>query len=333
MTTETTTTSGTTTTNGPSTSSGTGDDVATTSGAATDSAPGAVPEEAARWFEAGDETVLGVLTRPIAPARDIGVIFLNGGHGGSSAGKNRVHTRMADDLARRGYHSLRVEWHGIGDSTGEIDEFVMDDPFVHEALGAVQVLRDEGISRVAIYGECFGARTAVVVEDQIPELCAMFLVTLVIRDGALSEQTPQRVVSELETKDFVKRLDRIKHLRDPERRALYLKLVRGKSRQLLKKARFRATGSQLEPWVSRQIVAGLDELGQRGVPVHLVYGTSYWDPHTWDFVKIREALRPLRHDSVDAEILDEMIAGYRTLHVQERLVPMVGDWLDRVTVD
>ena len=82
----------------------------------------AVPEEVPRWFQAGDETVLSVLTRPIAPARDVGVIFLNGGHGGSSAGKNRVHTRMADDLARRGFHSLRVEWHGIGDSTGEIDE-------------------------------------------------------------------------------------------------------------------------------------------------------------------------------------------------------------------
>lgn len=289
----------------------------------------AVPEEVPRWFQAGDETVLSVLTRPIAPARDVGVIFLNGGHGGSSAGKNRVHTRMADDLARRGFHSLRVEWHGIGDSTGEIDEFVMDDPFVDEALGAVQVLRDEGISRVAIYGECFGARTAVVSEDRIPELCAMFLVTLVIRDGALSEQTPQRVVSELDTGDFVKRLDRVRHLGDPEKRALYLRLIKSKSRQLFTTAKLRAGGSKLEPWVSPQVVAGLDDLGTRGIPVHLVYGTSYWDPHTGDFVKIRDDLKPMRHDSITAEILDEMIAGYRTLQVQDRLVPMVGEWMDQ----
>jgi pimeloyl-ACP methyl ester carboxylesterase len=289
----------------------------------------AVPEEVPRWFQAGDETVLSVLTRPIAPARDVGVIFLNGGHGGSSAGKNRVHTRMADDLARRGFHSLRVEWHGIGDSTGEIDEFVMDDPFVDEALGAVQVLRDEGISRVAIYGECFGARTAVVCEDRIPELCAMFLVTLVIRDGALSEQTPQRVVSELDTGDFVKRLDRVRHLGDPEKRALYLRLIKSKSRQLFTTAKLRAAGSKLEPWVSPQVVAGLDDLGTRGIPVHLVYGTSYWDPHTGDFVKIRDDLKPMRHDSITAEILDEMIAGYRTLQVQDRLVPMVGEWMDQ----
>jgi pimeloyl-ACP methyl ester carboxylesterase len=294
----------------------------------TDGTP-AVPDEVPRWFRAGAETTLGVLTRPVAPARDVGVIFLNGGHGGSSAGKNRVHTRMADDLARRGFHSLRVEWHGIGDSTGEIDEFVMDDPFVGEALGAVQVLRDEGISRVAIYGECFGARTAVVCQDQIPELCAMFLVTLVIRDGALSEQTPQRVVSDLDTGDFVKRLDRVRHLGDPEKRALYLKLIRSKSKQLLTTAKLRASGSRLEPWVSPQVVAGLDDLGARGIPVHLVYGTSYWDPHTGDFVRIRDDLRPMRHDSITAEIVDEMIAGYRTLHVQDRLIPMVGEWMDR----
>ena len=289
----------------------------------------AVPDEVPRWLEAGDETVLSVLTRPIAPARDVGVIFLNGGHGGSSAGKNRVHTRMADDLARRGFHSLRVEWHGIGDSTGEIDEFVMDDPFVDEALGAVRVLRDEGVSKIAIYGECFGARTAVVVEDQIPELCAMFLITLVLRDGAVSEQTSQRVVSELDTHDFVRRLDRVRHLGDPEKRALYAKLVRSKSRQLLKTAKLRATGSKLPPWVSRQIVAGLENLGARGIPVHLVYGTSYWDPYAGDYVQIRDDLRPLRHESITGEIMDEMMAGYRTLHVQDRLVPMVGEWMDR----
>ena len=51
------------------------------------------------------------------------------------------------------------------------------------------------------------------------------------------------------------------------------------------------------------VVAGLDDLGTRGIPVHLVYGTSYWDPHTGDFVKIRDDLKPMRHDSITAEIL------------------------------
>lgn len=289
----------------------------------------AVPAEAARWIEAGDETVLGVLTRPTAPVRDVGVIFLNGGHGGSSAGKNRVQARMADDLARRGFHSLRLEWRGIGDSTGEIDEFVMDEPFLDEALGAVQALREEGVSQVAIYGECIGARTAVVVEEQIPELRAMYLVSLVLRDGALSTQTSQRVVSKISTGDFVRRLDRVRHLGDPDRRELYANLVRSKTQQLLVKARLRAGGSKLEPWVSRQVVAGLDDLGKRQIPVHLLYGRSYWDAHTGDYLEVCDDLRPLRHDSINAEILDEMIAGYRTIHVQDRLVPMVGDWFDR----
>ena len=64
--------------------------------------------------------------------------------------------------------------------------------------------------------------------------------------------------------------------------------------QLLTTAKLRAGGSKLEPWVSPQVVAGLDDLGARGIPVHLVYGTSYWDPHTGDFVQIRDDLKPMR---------------------------------------
>lgn len=289
-----------------------------------------VPDEAVRWFEAGDEAILGVLTRPLGPPRGVGVIFLNGGHSGSSAGKNRIYTRMAADLAERGYHSLRLEWHGIGDSTGAVDEYIMDEPFLDEAFAAAQVLRDEGVDRIAIYGECFGARTAVVAAEQIPDLAALYLVTLVLRDGAVSDQNPQRLVSELPTSEFVKRLGKLRHIGDAKRRRLYATVIRNKLRHMVQGARYRSEGTKLAPWVSRQVVTGLDGLGARDIPVHLVYGTSYWDPHKFDFEEVADELRPLRHPSIDSEIVDEMIAGYRTLSIQDRLVPMVGEWFDQV---
>lgn len=289
-----------------------------------------VPDEVVRWFEAGDETILGVLTRPDGPARGVGVIFLNGGHGGSSSGKNRIYTRMAADLAERGYHSVRLEWHGIGDSTGAVDEYIMDEPFLDEAYAAADLLRAEGLERIAIFGECFGARTAVVAAEHMPDLCAMYLITLVLRDGAVSDQNPQRLVSELPTSEFFKRLGKLRHLGDPKRRKLYASIVRNKVRHLVQGARYRSEGTRLAPWVSRQVVDGLEGLGRRGIPVRLVYGTSYWDPHKYDFEEVESELRPMRHACIDAEIVDEMIAGYRTLHVQDRLVPMVGDWLDGV---
>jgi pimeloyl-ACP methyl ester carboxylesterase len=289
-----------------------------------------VPDEVVRWFEAGDETILGVLTRPIGPPRGVGVIFLNGGHGGSSSGKNRVYTRMAADLAERGYHSLRLEWHGIGDSTGAVDEYIMDEPFLDEAYAAAQLLRDEGVDRIAIYGECFGARTAVVAAEHLPDLVGLYLVTLVLRDGAVSEQNPQRLVDELPTSEFVKRLGKLRHIGDAKRRALYIDVVRNKVRQVVQGARYRREGSKLAPWVSPQVVKGLEGLGRRGIPVRLVYGTSYWDPHKFDFEEVADDLQPMRHPGIDAEIVDEMIAGYRTLKVQDRLVPMVGTWFDQV---
>jgi pimeloyl-ACP methyl ester carboxylesterase len=289
-----------------------------------------VPDEAIRWFEAGDEAILSVLTRPVGSAKGVGVIFLNGGHGGSSSGKNRIYTRMAADLAQRGYHSLRLEWHGIGDSTGAVDEYIMDEPFLDEAFGAADVLRAEGCDRIAIYGECFGARTAVVAAEKMPDLVALYLVTLVLRDGAVSEQNPQRLVDNMPTSEFFKRLGKLRHIGDPKRRALYVDILRNKVRQTVKGARYRKEGSKLAPWVGTQIVTGLEGLGQRSIPVHLVYGDSYWDPHRYDFEEVEADLTPLRHDCIDSEVIDEMIAGYRTLSIQDRLVPLPGEWFDAV---
>jgi pimeloyl-ACP methyl ester carboxylesterase len=288
-----------------------------------------VPDEAIRWFDAGDETILSVLTRPVATPKGVGVIFLNGGHGGSSSGKNRIYTRMAADLAQRGYHSLRIEWHGIGDSTGAVDEYIMDEPFLDEALSAAQVLRDEGCDRIAIYGECFGARTAVVAAEQMPDLVGLYLVTLVLRDGAVSDQNPQRLVANMPASAFLRKLGKVRYLGDPKRRKLYAKIIRNKARQVMRTARNRSEGSKLAPWVGTQVVTGLEGLGQRGIPVHLVYGDSYWDPHRYDFEEVADDLTPLRHDCIDSEVIDEMIAGYRTLSIQERLVPLPGEWFDQ----
>jgi hypothetical protein len=206
----------------------------------------------------------------------------------------------------------------------------MDEPFLDEAFGAAQLLRDEGCDRIAIYGECFGARTAVVAAADMPDLVAMYLVTLVLRDGAVSEQNPQRLVDDMPTSEFVKRIGKLRHIGDPKRRRLYIDAVRNKSRLLWQKARYRREGnSTLAPWVGRQVVSGLEGLGARGIPVHLVYGDSYWDPHRFDFEEVADDLKPLRYDTTTSQVLDEMIAGYRTLPVQDHLVPLVGEWFDR----
>ncbi len=285
--------------------------------------------ETARWLQAGDQTVLSVITRPTGPARGAGVIFLNGGHGGSSAGKNRIYSRMAADLAERGFHSIRLEWHGIGDSTGAIDEFVLHQPFRSETLAAAAALREEGVRDIALYGECIGARTAVVVADELPDLRAAFLVTLLLRDGAISDQTPQRTMAEVTAGQIASRWTKVGYLfTDPVRRELYLRWGRNLARQKWQQTRRALTGDKLPPWVSFQVVRALEGIGRRGIRAKIVYGTSEFDEHQVDFEAIQADLRPLRHPSLEYEFLDEMIAGYRTLAVQERLVAMVGQWFD-----
>ncbi len=290
-------------------------------------------DERACWLEADGETVLAVVTRPSTTPRGVGVILLNGGNGVSSAGKNAVQARMAADLAERGFHSIRLEWHGIGDSTGAIDEFVYDVPFVAEALAAADELRSEGVDRIAIYGECFGARTATAAAPQIPDLVATYLVTLLLRDGAVSEQTSQRHSADLPVSTYIRRLGKVRHLLDPDRRRLYRNLIVSKARQLSGDARRSVSGSRLPTWVSGDVVDELAYLATRDVRVNLVYGTSKFDKHGLDFVAIRDDLEPLRHPGFEAEVMDEMMSGYRTLQVQDRLVDAVGQWLDQVTAD
>ena len=248
-----------------------------------------VPDQVARWFEAGGETILGVLTRPVGPARGVGVIFLNGGHGGSSSGKNRIY-RAWPPTWPRGYHSLRIEWQGIGDSTGAIDEYIMDEPFVDDALGEPRCCATRASGASSSTASASVPCTAIEAAERMPELEALYLVTLVLRDGALSEQQGQRMVSQLPTSEFVKRLGKLRHIGDAKRRKLYVTVVRNKVRQVLRSARYRTEGSKLAR-VSPQIVACLDDLGA-GIPVHLVYGTSYWDPHKFDFEEVAAELKP-----------------------------------------
>lgn len=286
--------------------------------------------EEAVWYDADGESILGILTHPVGVARDVGVIFLNGGWGCSSAGKNRLYTRMATELSARGFHTLRLGWRGIGDCTGEIDEYVMEEPFTGEVVGAAELLRSRGVSQIAIYGECFGARCATAAAPEISGLVAMYLVTLVLRDFAVSEQTPQRLAYSLPTTAYFRKVGKIRHLGDPRRRRLYTRLVRFKAKQLSRGAVRKIARDRLPHWVSPHVVRELTEVSKRDVAVRLIYGTSAQDHHGIDFLAVVDHLQPLRSSMMDYEIFDEIIAGYRTVQVQDRLIGAVATWLDQV---
>lgn len=116
--------------------------------------------------------LVGVLSAPTGTAhaaeRDVGVVFVNAGiiH---HVGPNRIHVRLARELAASGLTSLRFDLPGLGDSrsleNGEAIE-IANVRAVRDALDAFE--SRTGLRRIVIFGLCSGSRDAVrtAVEDE-----------------------------------------------------------------------------------------------------------------------------------------------------------------------
>jgi len=107
----------------------------------------------------------GVLTRPIGPVSDAGVIFLNNGVAPAS-GPGRAWVDFARALAAAGITSLRFDFSGLGDSP-DLDPRPVGRgrPVPRtagpELLAAVDLMRSRGVGVVTAVGLCSGAQIAV----------------------------------------------------------------------------------------------------------------------------------------------------------------------------
>src|SRR5438067_4350076 len=118
---------------------------------------GAAVREEALVFDCGDDSLVGVLAVPAAAASR-GVLIVVGGPQ-YRAGSHRQFTLLARDLAANGIASLRFDYRGMGDSSGEARTFES----VHEDIGcAIERLLAgaPAIKEVVIWGLCDAASAA-----------------------------------------------------------------------------------------------------------------------------------------------------------------------------
>lgn len=119
----------------------------------------------------GNEHLAGVLTLPEGPSR--AVVLLLQGHGGPRSQRNRVWTRTARALAERGLASVRMDYPGRGDSTGDAHA-ALESPPVDEAMAMAQVAFDAtGVDRFGVAGYCMGARTAWAIASRTPSCVSL----------------------------------------------------------------------------------------------------------------------------------------------------------------
>jgi pimeloyl-ACP methyl ester carboxylesterase len=145
-------------------------------------------DETVTFLEAGEETILAVATNPVAEPLGVGIVVLPGGGAPVTTGRNRFAVRLCRDLASIGFHTIRLDYHGAGESTGSISRLRLDRPFVEDARAAMGFLRLQGIERIVLVGSCFGARTALAAAMASPDVIAVALVSCPVRDFEMGQQ-------------------------------------------------------------------------------------------------------------------------------------------------
>ena len=267
------------------------------------------------YFACADDTLFGMLTLPDGGSESLVVMAGGGGPNAATFQRNGVATRLARGLAQSGLGVLRFDYHGVGDSTGEIGEFDLDKPLRNDVEAAVSWGRAEGFEHIGLLGICFGSRTALSVLDSGEKVSAFVLVTMPIAEAI------EVVAETLGVRGVVRRLFRLNtwtRLADPSKRQGYSKLF--------KSVGSRAIQNRLRtPQVRQNASSRLKRAGSQMVPVLMLYGNE-----DASYLNARRVLEALSRDypsiEVDATYPGEL-HNFPSLPVQRAFVASVTAWL------
>ena len=146
-------------------------------------------DEAALYFDAGRERLVGIVTTPKSapgvasvPASSVGVLVVVGGPQ-YRVGSHRQFVLLARALAQRGYAVLRFDCTGMGDSSGAEQAFTARDGDIKAAIDAF-LARVPTLSSVAIWGLCDAASAALLYASSDPRVRQLVLLNPWVRSDA-----------------------------------------------------------------------------------------------------------------------------------------------------
>lgn len=293
-------------------------------------------EEIPAFFPAGDETLFGILTLPRGAVRT-GVLIASGGLAGTSTvGRNQMFVRLNRRLSAEGLATMRFDYHGIGESTGVVEEFRLDaqQPFVTDIVGAARFFQTQGIGGLVLVGKCFGSRMALASTSSIERLQGVVLIGAPVRDFARRERTTTKLAAEYSAWDYLRRALRrstLLALRDPRKRKSYLRVAKAKLMAMRRQVKDRGNPTaQTEPrWVSPGFIKPLEALAERDVPIQLIYGVE--DEFYEEFErasKQHERLRRLvEHPLVQVTTVPGRVGDFVQPEVQEAMLDAVCGWI------
>ena len=274
------------------------------------------------------KSLTGVITEPASPpdlARPA-VVFLDAGvlH---HVGPNRVHVRLARELAREGFLCMRFDFSGLGDSRPRRDAVPFAESVVAETRQAMDVLAGRGARSFLLFGICSGADAALRVALSDPRVAGAALVEpyLVAGPGYLLYAYRRKLLNPLS----------------------WLRLLRGRSELWAALAARRAPPGEpatqpdgpegaapasaadevplilpSRPEIARQVRS----LADRGVGLCFVYAREGPAYHNWLVLLRREVRGALARGTARVVAIAQTDHVFTPRAAQDRLVAAVRDW-------
>lgn len=292
-------------------------------------------------FKQHAHDLFGVLTQPSSDtARGIGVVLLAGGAWMASPNRNRLSVRLARGLARQGFHVLRFDYHGIGESTGVLDTYWLDRPFVDDLRAAVDCLEGIGIRKIILVGSCFGARTILATADRIDGLVGAVLMSTPVRDFKMGDgrathyarksiwQLARRAVRH---RVILSLLKPHSYGNNGRSRRIYTRTATLKAGRILRRILGRPLDNSQDAQISNLFMTQFQELSARRLPLLLLYGTQ--DGLYEEFEQARQG--PLREvlagsaATIDIQTIEGIVHAFPSVKVQDAVIRRTTEWINQ----
>ena len=286
------------------------------------------------YIRFGEEDLFGVFVTPPGEALGVAVVILAGGNV-PSVGRNRVMQRLAREAADQGFHALRIDYHGVGESSGFVETFRLNDPFGEVVKSCVTWLAERGLDQIVLVGSCFGARTALAGLADIEDLRGVALLSMPFGGGEIGvrgrEQPLKQFVAHYRRRATIK--DVVKGLRRHDTRHRYWFLLKTVASGIAARTRQRFSSEGQDPyaWIGRGITRALRWLADKEVPVLFVYGDE--DEEHDDYKRLQGSdLAKLMAQAPNFEMVlhPGVLHGYLTIQSQEQTLATVREWLGKL---
>ncbi|HEV8565165.1 MAG TPA: alpha/beta hydrolase [Actinomycetota bacterium] len=285
------------------------------------------------FFTAGGETLFGVVTLPKGEPLGIGFVILCGGAIPISPNRNRHSVHLCRHLATLGYTCMRFDYHGAGESTGLVSRVDLGRTHVDDAIGAVQVLRDHGATRIIVAGSCGGARNAVGAAKSVPDLESLILFDMPLRTYERGkDRAHERAAKQWSLGQYVRRALRLRTIRgifDKRLRRAYGAFARERLRAAKEGSRRPEEPQERQERTASSVLEELRGIAQRGIPTLLVYGDA--DEYYSDVeIGLKGELGTILREaspSMELTVLPGEVHGFASLEMQHTLRQIVYDRL------